>query len=196
MSLVSAALREHEDHHGIQGAVSRLLARLLGLPTDRDAWQATWVTVNEWRGLAEQWTTPLHYLDHLSPDTARALLRDGADLHARALTRDGDPFGDGAPPLPAAAPLPGTAPLPPSPLELALQRRGTAAEGDVVRLVLEAAAPWSPATHALWPLAKRRRASELLRLGQQLSLLPFFAGEEQALRDLWRTSVMPAALER
>ena len=38
--------------------------------------------------------------------------------------------------------------------------------------------------------------SELLRLGQQLSLLPFFAGEEQALRDLWRTSVMPAALER
>ena len=46
--------------------------------------------------------------------------------------------------------------------------------------MLEAAAPWSPATHALWPLAKRRRASELLRLGQQLSLLPFFAGEEQA----------------
>ena len=41
MSLVSAALREHEDHHGIQGAVSRLLARLLGLRTDRDAWQAT-----------------------------------------------------------------------------------------------------------------------------------------------------------
>ena len=46
--------------------------------------------------------------------------------------------------------------------------------------VLDAAAPWSPATHALWPLAKRRRASELLRLGQQLSLLPLFAGEEQA----------------
>ena len=62
--------------------------------------------------------------------------------------------------------------------------------------VLDAAAPWSPATHALWPPAKRRRAAELLRLGQQLSLLPFFAGEEQALRDLWRTSVMPAALER
>ena len=49
-----------------------------------------------------------------------------------------------------------------------------------MRLVLDAAAPWSPATHALWPPAKRRRASQLLRLGQQLSLLPFFAGEEQA----------------
>ena len=165
MSLVSAALREHEDHHGIQGAVSRLLARLLGLPTDREAWPLTWVTVSEWRGLAEQWTTPLHYLDHLSADAARALLRDGADLHARALT----PAGDGA-----------ASNTRPSPLDLAEQRRGTAAEGDVVRLVLDAAAPWSPATHALWPPAKRRRAGELLRLGQQLSLLPLFAGEEQA----------------
>ena len=62
--------------------------------------------------------------------------------------------------------------------------------------MLDAAAPWSPATHGLWPPAKRRRARELLVLGQQLSLLPLFAGEEQALRDLWRAYVMPAALER
>jgi len=172
MSLVSAALREHKEHHGIQGAVSRLLARLLGLKTDRDAWPMTWATVLEWCRNALQWTSPLHYLDHLSSGVARALLRDGADLHARA------------------------APGAPSPLDLAEQRCGTAAEGAVVRLVLDAARPWSPATHALWPPAKRRRASALLRLGQQLSLLPFFSGEEQALRDLWRTSVMPAALER
>ena len=31
-----------------QGAVSRLLARLLGLPTDRDAWPATCVKVSAW----------------------------------------------------------------------------------------------------------------------------------------------------
>ena len=36
--------------------------------------------MSEWRNLAEQWTTPLHYLYHLSADTARALLRDGAHL--------------------------------------------------------------------------------------------------------------------
>ena len=86
-----------------------------------------------------------------------------------------------APPLPpdGAAPLV-TPPLPPSPLELAELRRGTADESATVRLVLDAAAPWSPATHGLWPPAKRRRARELLVLGQQLSLLPLFAGEEQA----------------
>ena len=71
------------------------------------------------------------------------------------------------------------APGAPSPLELAQLRRGTAAEGEVVRAVLEASEPWSPSSHCLWPQMERSRAAELLRLGQLLSLQPFFAGEEQ-----------------
>ena len=88
--------------------------------------------MSEWRGLAEQWTTPLHYLDHLSADAARALLRDGADLHARS-DAPTPAAGDGA----ASSTASSTSR--PSPLDLAELRRGTAAEGDVVRLVLDAA---------------------------------------------------------
>ena len=86
----------------------------------------------------------------------------------------------------------------PSPLELAQARRaaGGAGDGTAAKLVLEAAAPWSPESHQLWPAPKRARAACLVRLGHALSLQPFFAGEEQALRDLWRTSVMPQAMSR
>lgn len=176
MSLVSRALREHPHHPGIQGAVSRLLARLLGLPTDREAWPVTWEAVNEWRTQSEGWSTQLHYLDHLSPGCVRELLRAGADIHAR----------------------PAQQPARPSPLELAQRRRrdGGAPPGSAAAVLLEAAEPWSVESHQLWPAAKRARAVELLHLGHELSQLSFFVGEEQAIRDLWRTAVIPAAMTR
>ena len=73
---------------------------------------------------------------------------------------------------------------------------GEAADGSVARLVLEAARPWSEATHALFPLAARRRAAELLRVGFLLSRQERFNRQETALYDLWKEGVVPHAVAR
>ena len=127
-----------------------------------------------WLATSRAWSTPLHHLTIIDATRSRILLRDGADLHAAA-----EPGG-------------------PTPLSLAqaLDAAGEATDGFVARLVLDAAKPWSEATHALFPLPARLRAAELLRVGFLLSRQERFNRQETALFDLWREWVMPHAVGR
>ena len=61
-------------------------------------------------------------------------------------------------------------------------------------LVLRAAEPWSSDTHHIFPTVTRQRAVALLFLGYALSHTGRFAGEEQALSDIWRMIIMPYVL--
>ena len=68
-------------------------------------------------------------------------------------------------------------------------------------LIVSAAAPWSPATHGLFPAAAKARAVALLRVGRQLarqlqSLVADASDVEGAWRDVWLGHVMPLAIER
>ena len=127
-----------------------------------------------WLVASRQWSTPLHHLGIIDADRARALLRDGADLHAKA------------------------APGGPTPLSLAQDMReaGTVAEGSAAQLVLAAAEPWSEANHTLFPRAARELAVELQRLGYLLSRQERFNGQETALYDLWMEEVVPHVVVR
>ena len=127
-----------------------------------------------WLVASRQWSTPLHHLSILDADRARALLRDGADLHAAA------------------------APGGPTPLSLAQDMReaGTVAEGSAAQLVLAAAEPWSEANHTLFPRAARVLAVELQRLGYLLSRQEQFNRQETALYDLWMEEVVPHVVVR
>ena len=102
------------------------------------------------------------------------LLRDGADLHAKADV-------DG-----------------PTPLSLAnaMQARGAAADGSAAALVLRAALPWSPQTHDLFPTASRAYAVEMLLMGHRMSRESRFGGESVALFDAWMVAVMPHLVQR
>ena len=62
--------------------------------------------------------------------------------------------------------------------------------------MLQAAEPWGPRTHALFPAAARAFAVEALLLGHQLSRQPRFAGEEGSIVDIWTTLVMPSVVVR
>ena len=86
----------------------------------------------------------------------------------------------------------------PTPLSLAwaLQAAGDAADGSAAQLVLTAAEPWSPRTHALFPAGARAFAAELLLLGHRLSRQPRFSGEEVSLSDIWVEFVIPHAVVR
>ena len=129
-----------------------------------------------WLFESRQWSTPLHHLRIIDAARARELLRGGADIHAAA------------------------APGGPTPLSLAQALRDAggpdAAEGSPAALVLAAAEPWGPRTHALFPAAARSFAVELLLLGHQLSRQPHMAGEEVSLVDVWTQLVMPSAITR
>ena len=86
----------------------------------------------------------------------------------------------------------------PTPLSRAraMNDSGLAPVGSPAALVLLAAEPWSPNTHALFPDAARERAVALMRLGHLLSMQPRFEGEEQSLVDCWLGVVMPRVIER
>ena len=130
--------------------------------------------VTAWLERSRLWSTPLHHVDVIDVDRARALLRDGADVSAAA------------------------APGGPTPLSLAraMVEAGDAADDSAAQLVVDAAKPWSEATHALFPSAARALAAELLRLGYLLSRQERFNGEETALFDLWMELVVPQAVTR
>ena len=132
--------------------------------------------VAAWLGESRQWSTPLHHLRIIAVARARELLRGGADIHA-ATSAGG-----------------------PTPLSLARALRAAgdpdADEGSAASLVLAAAEPWGPRTHALFPDAARSFAVEVLLLGHQLSRQPKFAGEEVSLVDVWTQLVMPSAVVR
>ncbi len=122
-----------------------------------------------WLLLSRDFTTPLHHLDCLDRARARALLRDGADIHAAA---DDDA---------------------PTPLCLArdLRERGEAPDGSPADLVLQAARPWSAATHAVRAAAARARAVELMLIGARLTRDARFDETGEALFQAWLHRVMP-----
>ena len=130
----------------------------------------------QWLDDTRRWSSALHHFELLSLERVRALLVEGADVHA----------GDGG----ADAP---------TPLGIATERLLRGAD-DRAALIVAAAAPWSPATHALFPAAAKARAVALLRLGwllaRQLQGVQDEAEVEGALRDAWLGHVMPHAIER
>ena len=102
------------------------------------------------------------------------LLREGADLNACV-----NPNG-------------------PTPLSLATEAALAlrAGKGTAARYVLQAAAPWSCATHHFFPAAARERAWELIVVGYQLSRRAPFEEYSQAIMDVWLNCIMAYAIER
>ena len=83
----------------------------------------------------------------------------------------------------------------PSPFSLAriAAVAGGAKEGTAAFLVLEAAKPWSRKTHKYFPEPARKRAVELLRVGQWLKRLP---NDFPIQFEVWETFVMPHMVTR
>jgi ankyrin repeat protein len=134
----------------------------------------------QWLAATRRWTSQLHHFEFLPIERVRALLVAGADVRA------GDAKADA-----------------PTPLSLAAARllQGDRSDDGRAALIVSAAAPWSPRTHALFPAGAKARAVELLRIGWLLArhLQDLTAGAthvEYALRDAWLGHVMPHAIER
>jgi hypothetical protein len=93
----------------------------------------------KWLIVSRHWT-PLHHLEVLSPERARALLRAGAGLHLK--------------PKPEV----------PSPLERAQQLLSTkSASSSAASLIVRAAGPWAVESHELFANAERALAATLVR---------------------------------
>jgi hypothetical protein len=127
----------------------------------------------QWLEATNRWTSQLHHFDFLPIERVRALLVAGADVRA-------DDGGANAP----------------TPLSLAVAKllRGDRLHDDRAALIVRAAAPWSPNTHALFPARAKARAVELVRIGWLLArrlqtVLADTAQVEVALRDAWLVHV-------
>ena len=126
--------------------------------------------IAEWLEATVDWT-PLHHMEQLTPERTRALLRSGANPHARV------------------------APGVPTPLERAEELLQEAECDGMTREVAELvvrAASWSPDSHELFPAAVREHAVELLKIGQKLA-----DDERASLRlptEVWQCHVMPHAV--
>ena len=117
------------------------------------AWRAGHEDVATWLDASWLWCTPLHHLCVIDAARARELLRSGADINACGWSPACGWGGD-------------------TPLTIAIQIRnavGSAIEGTAAALVLRAAERWSPATHELYPEAKRTRAVEVMLMCHRLS---------------------------
>ena len=116
--------------------------------------------------------TPLHHValpgTIFSAEHATALLRAGADVHARAHA---------------------TAP---SPLDLA----NTNPESSAAALVLRAAEPWSRASCHLFPPVARTLAVQLLRAGHHISMQTIGPAAQADFLDAWEFHVMPQLVTR
>ena len=129
-----------------------------------------------WLHLSTDWCTPLHHVSILSRDDTLRLLRDGANLHARA--------------RPAA----------PTPIDVAMKiaeaEGGSPSSDDSsAQLVLMASRRWSPRQHALFPAPARAHAVELLLLGHRLLASPL-GGGSTAVLDVWVDRIMPQIVRR
>lgn len=128
-----------------------------------------------WLRETRDWATRLHHVELLSSQTAKELLRAGADVHSHTSAPD--------------------APTPVS-LARALAAGGRAPLGSAADLILRAAQPWCPHTHALFPRAARERARELVIVGYLLAAQPRFAAVSRQVQDVWVAHVMPHAVRR
>jgi hypothetical protein len=137
----------------------------------------------EWLDETSRWASPLHHFEFLPTERVRALLVAGADVRAS----DGEANA-------------------PTPLSLAEARllQGDRLDDDshaAAALIVRAAAPWSPRTHALFPTTAKARAVELLRIGWLLArhlqgLLADTTQVEVAYRDVWLSHIMRHAISR
>lgn len=117
-----------------------------------------------WLKVRNDFCTRWHFFSEVSEASlARALARGQVGLHRRQNARGR------------------------SVLEVAAR----APDAPNAHLVLQAAAPWSPATHRLWPPGARRRALHLLRAGYALA-----ATHGRGVLDVWLAVVLPYALGR
>jgi ankyrin repeat protein len=130
-------------------------------------------SVAAWLTSSRLWSTPLHHLAIISSERARTLLRSGADVHAAEVAG-------------------------PTPLSLAqaVRAKGALSDGSPADLVLKAAGPWSPHTHALFPAASRERAVVLMRIGWRLSRTPRYEAIAVGFFDLWMEGIVSRAVER
>ena len=144
------------------------------LTVEEEATRMRHTALAAWLVSSRKWTTPLHHLTIIPATRAHALIRNGASIHSAAAPGD------------------------PTPLSLAreLHAKGEAAEGSAAALVLKAAAPWSRATHELFPDAARAHAVQLLLVGHSLSRLPKHESVAQAIFDIWVFHVMPHVVVR
>jgi hypothetical protein len=128
-----------------------------------------------WIRATWRWTSELHHLELIPPARVRELLVGGADLHAC----------DGG----VDAPMP---------LLLARALLQLDSEHEGARLVVRAAAPWSPVVnHSLFPARARARAVELFVLGHLLAReRPELVIAGRAFIDVWAAHVLPGALAR
>lgn len=85
-------------------------------------------------------------------------------------------------------------------IALALHRAGRRLAAEC--MCIRAAAPWSAASHPLWPRAARKHAFDVLCVGYALAwgrageVGDGVASQPAALVDAWLTLVMPAAMRR
>jgi ankyrin repeat protein len=135
-----------------------------------------------WFKLTRGWT-PLHHLEQLAPARARALLRGGADILARAE----DAHQRTRTPLERARST--------DRLVAPEATCDVEAASEVSALLLRAAEPWSESSHELFPAAARTQAVEVMRLGYLLAAARY-ATEATALVDVWRQYVLPHAITR
>ena len=79
-------------------------------------------------------------------------------------------------------------------------RRAAGGEGEAAALIRRAAAPWSPASHSLFPTAVRNRAVEVVRLGYLIAWdeerFDSREGAAPELADIWRGFVLPRVVVR
>ena len=169
-SLIVACLRGHVE---VAQLLSSYGASRRGLPPTETMNLQHHVALSEWLELSQHWT-PLHHLEVLSPDRARALLRAGADLHLR--------------------PEPNV----PSPRERAQQllSAGSVSSGSstAASLIVRAAGQWSVESHELFADAERARAATLVRSLYHVYLRRMGNGGWQAV-DFVR-GVLPFAVVR
>lgn len=131
----------------------------------------------DWLAETCLWTSPLHHVEFISSQRVRELIVDRADVLARA-NRD------------MAAPTPLS-------IACALLQDGC---DERAELIVRAATPWSPETHAHFPARVRQAAVNLFLVGvllanerQRLAV----DGEvvERALVDVWVSHVMAIAVQ-
>ena len=121
-----------------------------------------------WLQETRTWTQ-LHHVEQLNERRARKLLRDGVDVLA--------PDGTGQ-----------------TPVDRAKHVLAGGADGGkaVARLIVAAAAPWSEATHELFPDAARQQAVRAIHLAYHLRRTARYS----LPLELWRDGILPHLVVR